>query len=62
MLTKEDIVNDLLSSGFEIDGTTDYRRVVEFCKQEYKVALSNRAVWAIINQLKEEGLAVLDFD
>lgn len=62
MMTKEQIVNDLIVAGFELDGVSDYRRVVEFCRTEYKVALSNRAVWAVINELKSEGVQVLDFD
>ena len=61
-LTKQDIVNDLLSAGFELDGTTDYKRVAQHCKEQYGVALTNKATWAIINQLKDEDLAVLDFD
>lgn len=61
-LTKEDIVNDLLSADFELDGATDYRRVVQHCKEQYGVALTNKAVWAVINELKNGDLAVLDFD
>ena len=61
-ITKEQIVNDLLASSFELDGVTDYTRVVEFCKTEYKVALTNKAAWALVNALKQEGLATLDFN
>ena len=61
-MTKQTIVNDLINSGFELDGTSDYARVQAFCKAEYKLALSNRAVWAVINELKNEGVQVLDFD
>ena len=61
-MTKEQIVNDMLASGFELDGATDYKRVSDFVLQEYKVKLTNRAVWAVIDSLKSEGLAVLDFD
>lgn len=61
-ITKQQIVNDLLAADFQLDGHTDYARVVEFCKTEYKVALTNKAVWAIINTVKTEELAVLDFD
>jgi hypothetical protein len=61
-MTKETIVNDLLSSGFELDGATDYRRVYQFVLDEYKRKLTNKAVWAIINALKDEGIQELDFD
>ena len=61
-ITKEQIVNDLLNQDFELDGVTDYRRITEFVKTNYSVRLSNKATWAIINQLKDEDLAVLDFD
>ena len=61
-LTKQDIVNDLLSAGFELDGTTDYKRVAQHCKEQYGAALTNKAVWAVINEIKNGDLAVLDFD
>lgn len=61
-ITKEQIVNDLLAADFELDGVTDYRRVQAFVKDEYSVALSNKAVWAVINAVKAEGLQVIDFD
>ena len=61
-ITKEQIVNDLLTADFELDGHTDYTRVQAFCKAEYKVALSNKACWAVINALKQQGLDTLDFD
>lgn len=61
-ITKEQIVNDMLAADFELDGHTDYTRVVEFCKAEYKVALTNKAVWALVNALKQQGLDTLDFD
>jgi hypothetical protein len=61
-MTKETIVNDLLSAGFELDGATDYRRVAQFVLDEYKLRASNKAVWAIINALKDEGIQELDFD
>ncbi len=61
-ITKEQIVNDLLTADFELDGHTDYKRVQEFCKTEYSIALSNKAVWAVINAIKSEGLQVVDFD
>jgi hypothetical protein len=62
MLTKETIVNDLLSSGFELDGATDYRRVYQFVLDEYKRKLTNKAVWAVINELKNYDVQELDFD
>ena len=61
-ITKQDIVNNLLSAGFELDGVTDYRRVQAFVKDEYSIALTNKAVWAVINELKHEDLEVLDFN
>ena len=61
-ITKEQIVNDMVVADFELDGTTDYRRAQEFCKQNYGVALSNKATWAVINAIKAEGLQVVDFD
>ena len=62
MVTKEQIVNDLLSADFKLDGVTDYRRVQAFVKDEYSATLSNKAVWAVINAVKAEGLQVIDFD
>jgi hypothetical protein len=61
-MTKETIVNDLLSAGFELDGHSDYRRVSQFVLDEYKLRASNKAVWAIINELKNGDVQELDFD
>jgi hypothetical protein len=62
MLTKQDIVNDLLSANFELDGHSDYRRVEQFIRDEYNKKPSNKAVWSIINELKNCDLEELDFD
>ena len=61
-ITKQDIVNDLLSADFVLDGVTDYKRVAQYCKEQYGVSLTNKAVWAVINELKHEDLEVLDFN
>lgn len=61
-MTKQEIVTALTDSDFILDGRTDYARVSEFCKQELNVKLTNRATWAVIDELKKGGLAELDFD
>jgi hypothetical protein len=62
MLTKQDIVNDLLSANFELDGHSDYRRVEQFIRDEYNKKPSNKAVWAVINCIKDQDVEELDFD
>lgn len=61
-ITKAHVVDHLLTIDFQLDGMTDYRRVVEAVKEQFNVALSNKACWAVINELKQQDLAVLDFD
>lgn len=62
MITKQDIVNELLANDFTLDGVTDYKRISEFVREHFKLALTNKAVWAVVNALKTETLAELDFD
>ena len=61
-MTKQTIVNDLINSGFELDGSTDYKRVQAFVLAEYNRKLSNTACWAVINELKHGGVEELDFN
>jgi hypothetical protein len=61
-MTKQDIVQALIDSGFELDGATDYRRVNEFVKAEFNRRLTNTATWAVINELKHGELEELDFN
>ena len=62
MITKQDIVNALNEANFELDGRTDYVRIVEFVKHEFNKKLTNSSVWAVINMIKNEDLEELDFD
>jgi hypothetical protein len=61
-MTKQDIVQALIDANFELDGSTDYRRVAQFVKDEFNRKASNAAVWAIINELKHGELEELDFN
>jgi hypothetical protein len=61
-MTKQDIVQALIDSGFELDGSTDYCRVSEFVKEEFNRRLTNTATWAVINELKHSDLEELDFN
>ena len=61
-ITKADIINALNEANFELDGRTDYVRIVEFVKHEFNKKLTNQAVWAVINELKHEDLEELDFN
>ena len=62
MTMKQLIVNALIEANFELDGTTDYRRVVEFVKDEFNRRLTNAATWAVINELKHGEIEELDFN
>lgn len=61
MTMKQVIVNALIEANFELDGSTDYRRVVEFVKDEFNRKLTNTATWAVINELKHGEVEELDF-
>lgn len=61
-MNKQTIVNALLEANFELDGSTDYKRINEFVKDEFNRRLSNQATWAVINELKHGEVEELDFD
>lgn len=61
-MNKQTIVNALLEANFELDGSTDYKRVNEFVKAEFNRKLTNTATWAVINELKHGDVEELDFD
>ena len=61
-MTKQQIVDALMNAGFELDGSTDYKRVNEFVKTEFNRRLSNQATWAVINELKHGDVEELDFN
>ena len=61
MTMKQLIVNALIEANFELDGSTDYRRVVQFVKDEFNRKLTNTATWAVINELKHGEIEELDF-